>query len=214
MNNLQASSGKQLKEIADLKSQNTMLNSTVGTLNNKVDEQQNRILDLIKQNSDLSLQLGKAAENIYGNVTGGNSFCELIITPQTETTARMILLAHGEFPQYEINIRIVDLALFGKNNDYSEEGLKKSQVILNIGNMSPESSEMLNVLQGDFSSNKKAFNIFFSARNGFYVETLRLFKIDNLWKRSIKIHKQFNNELLYQQDDQGIPTEYLDESKH
>jgi hypothetical protein len=138
----------------------------------------------------------------------------LDITPKSDTKARMFLIAHGEFPQYEIGIRIVDLDLFGKNNDYSEEGINKSEAVLNIPNMSPKSAQQLGDLSADFSSNRKGFNIFFSARNGFYIEEIRLFKIDNVWKRSIKIHKEFNNELLYEKDDPGIPDEYLKESKH
>lgn len=200
---------QQLKEIINLKTQNALLQSTVDSLNIKSTNQQNTILDLGKQNSDLSLQLSQSTQTLYGNLTGGNSYCELIIKPVNTTTAELILISHGDFPLYELSLRVVDLDILEKTEIKSIEDIGKTQLILNVGNMQANSAQVLGQITADFSKDYKAFNIFYNARNGFFTQGTRMFKIDSSWRDATVITSLTSNKTLYEKNDPAIPKELL-----
>jgi len=202
-------SEKQLKEIINLKTQNSLLKSTVDSLNSKANEQQEKIIELSNKNSELSLQLARSTETLYGSLTGGSSFCELIIQPIGPNVAEMTLVSHGDFPLYELSLRIVDLDLFGQTKIKTFDDFAKTQVILNVGNMQPHSAKIIGQLTSDFSKEYKAFNVFFNARNGFFTQGTRLFKINNSWKGATEISGLNKNNLLYKKNDPAISKDLL-----
>ena len=202
-------SEEQLNEIIKLKTSNSLLQSTTDSLNIKSTEQQKTILDLSKQNSELSLQLSQSTQTLYGNLTGGDSYCELIIKPINSITAELTLVSHGEYPLYELSLRIVDLDVFNKTEIKSLDDIAKTQVILNVGNVPVKSAQFLGQIRADFSIDYKAFNIFYNARNGFFTQGTRMFKIENSWKGATSISSLTSNKLLYEKSDPSIPKELL-----
>ena len=67
---INSKSEKQLNEIANLQTLNRLLQSTVDTLNDKALPQSETILELSKQNSELSLQLAKSTETLHALLEG------------------------------------------------------------------------------------------------------------------------------------------------
>lgn len=195
-------SDQQLDEVKELK-------STIDNLNKKTSKQQETIVKLSEQNYDLSLQLSKSTETLYGNLTGGDSFCELKIKPLDNGRAQMILLNNGEFPIYEVSIRILDLDLFDASKIKTIKDFDKDQILLNIGNIPKQTGIPLENLTSDFSKDYKAFNIFFIARNGHFTQTTRLYKINGKWKESIKIFNNSKEKAIKTKTDPGIPKELL-----
>src|SRR6266508_1906576 len=80
-----------------------------------------------------------------------------------------------------------------------------TQNIVQVGNLAPHSAILIGTLTSDFYKNNKAFNIFFSARNGFYTPATRLFRINDMWKTAIKITNDGKGEKLYEKNDPEIP---------
>jgi len=209
---INSKSEQQLAEISTLKNQNTDLKLTIDSLNIKASEQQKTILDLSKQNSELSLQLAHSTQSLYGNLTGGDSFCELIIKPINATQADLTLVTHGNYPLYELSLRIVDLDLFSKVEIKTLDDMAKTQAILEIGNIQANSAKLLGQLNSDFSKDYASFNIFYNARNGFFTQGIRMFKIGNSWKGSTSITSSTLNKILFEKTDPTIPKNLLNKN--
>jgi hypothetical protein len=94
------------------------------------------------------------------------------------------------------------------------EMMQLAETSLNIGNMSPQQSQLLNRSM-TFPPNKESlkFNIFINARNGWFTELLRLHKVDGEWKTALKVTKDNYSDttpnatptLLLEQVDPGFP---------
>jgi hypothetical protein len=207
--NVEDKSTKQLNEIANLKAQNLILKSTIDSLNTKADNQENAIIEMAKQNTNLSLQLSKATQNLYGNLTGGDSYCEIAITPITPSSATGFVYTHGDFPVYEVQARIVDLDNEKlKKEIHTIDDAMAGDVLINVGELSTKTGKLLSPMNFDFTKDRKSFNIFYNARNGFFTQFTRMFKINNVWKTSVKIIDN-KGKLLYEKHDSDIPADFL-----
>jgi hypothetical protein len=211
MQSIQSTSEQQLQEIGKLQTQNNSLKTTVEDLNVKASEQQKTILDLTKQNTQLSLQLAQSTEKLYGNLTGGDAYLELIITPISTNQADLYLLSHGDFPLYDITLQITSVDMARNPKNISHDDWQKIRVSINAGNLHQRSAMPLGKFSSDFSKGKKDFTIQFSARNGHFSQKLLMFKLNDSWEKSVIITNMLNNKILYEMHDTGIPKELLSE---
>jgi hypothetical protein len=211
MQSIQSTSELQLQEIGKLQDQNNSLKTTVEDLNAKAGEQQKTILDLTKQNALLSLQLTQSTEKLYGNLTGGDAYLELIITPKSANQADLFLFSHGDYPLYDITLQITSVDMAKDPKNIANDEWQKIQVSLKAGNLHQRSAMPLGPISSDFSKDKKKFTIQFSARNGHFVQELLMFKLKDSWKKSVTITNMLNNEILYEKHDDDIPRELLSE---
>ncbi len=84
----------------------------------------------------------------------------------------------------------MELDAFEKNVEKSPnltfDGIEKSSIHLNVGNMSPGVS---NIMQGiSFSNhNKIGYNIFIFARNSSFTEELRMQNVKGVWRSAIRV---------------------------
>ncbi len=90
--------------------------------------------------------------------------------------------------------------------------MAKTQVILEIGNIQANSAKLLGQLTSDFSKNYKAFNVFYNARNGFFTQGIKMFKLDNSWKGSTSITNSTQNKTLFEKTDPAIPKKLLNKN--
>jgi len=104
-----------------------------------------------------------------------------------------------------VNARIVNLEEFAKikKDEFTLKKVQQAEIYLTIGNMikGTASSVLREVRLGH--GPKRDFNIFFNARNGLYVQLLRLRKVDSKWVSAIKVER--NNETVFEQVAEKFP---------
>jgi hypothetical protein len=121
----------------------------------------------------------------------------------------MLTLVHrGEYPLYDLTVRILDMATFdsiGRQNDsYSDK--VKAEVQSSVSNIAPNQTSMLKTVQ--LSTTPLSWNLFFNARNGFFTEFLRVRRVGNEWKTALKVIRSRSpskNEVLLEKIDSGYP---------
>jgi len=121
----------------------------------------------------------------------------------------MLTLVHqGEYPLYDLTVRILDMATFDnvvrQNNSYSDK--LREEVQLRLSNIAPNQSSMLKTVQ--LGTDPLKWNLFFNARNGFFTELLRVRRVGNEWKTALKVIRSrspSNVQVLLEKIDSGYP---------
>ena len=182
---------------------------TKDKLNNKADEQVKTIVELSKQNSELAKQLANSTKIIHDNITGGDSFCEIYISPNSGDSARIEAIHHGTATVYDLGIKLTDVEVFRKLKKNGKDGFKDAQLSMTLGNVSPRTVMSMGILTSDFSTSFKQFNIQFSSRNDSYFQVLKLFKKGDTWIRATRIKSLSSDKIIYEEIAQSFPIEHL-----
>lgn len=162
-----------------------------------------------KQLRQKSEEIAELNKRIAQSITGGDSFA--YITPTflmgSSKSALLTLVHQGEYPLYDLNIRIVDLDKFEKvKQRYSLQDMQKDEMHFSVSNLAPNEASFLSRVH--IQSNTMRWNIFFSARNGFFTELLRVCKVGSEWKVALKVMNTPTSgeaKTLIQQVDKGFP---------
>jgi hypothetical protein len=91
-----------------------------------------------------------------------------------------------------------------QNNAYSAK--LREEVQVSISNIAPNQARMLKTVQLD--NDPLRWNLFFSARNGFFTELLRVRRVGNEWKTALKVIRtpaSSHEQLLFEKIDSGYP---------
>jgi hypothetical protein len=154
-----------------------------------------KVQEELKAKSDEVAELNR---NIAASVTGGDSFCYFTFNFDSNG-GRPIVIQQGKYPLYEVNVRVVDLDKWDAVEEQSKKGggapsaletMKSSETLFDIGNMGPHEARVMNAFV-PFPPNKEKlrFNIFINARNGWFTELLRVYKVNGEWRPAIKVTK-------------------------
>ena len=140
-------------------------------LNTKLQEQ------LLESNTIIS---GLAKQNI-ATVTGGDSFAYAWIQDRFPYFG---VVAQGKYPLYDLRARVVDL----------DEAKKQSHAFLgttiSFGEIVPGMSKSQNIKFEFGNSESRSFNIFFTARNGSWIQLLRLRRLrDGRWVSATRVDR-------------------------
>jgi hypothetical protein len=156
---------------------------------------------------------GETAEinkQIASSMTGSASFAYIIPTffDPTHNSPMLTLVHQGEYPLYDLTVRILDMATFDslgrQNNSYSDK--LREEVQLRISNIAPNQANMLNTIQ--LGTDPLRWNLFFSARTGFFTQLLRVRRVGNEWKTALKVirtRSPSDNQVLLEKIDSGYP---------
>jgi hypothetical protein len=160
-----------------------------------------------------TLKSGETAEihkQIASSITGSASFAYIVPTffDPTHNSPMLTLVHRGAYPLYDLTVRILDMATFDnmvrQNNAYSAK--LREEVQVSISNIAPNQARMLKTVQ--LGSDPLRWNLFFSARNGFFTELLRVRRVGNEWKTALKVIRtpaSSNELLLFEKIDSGYP---------
>lgn len=145
-------------------------------------------------------------EHIASSITGGNSFAYIALPPVAPSTYGLTVIHQGKYPLYDLNVRIVDLAKWGKKQTRSLFDLQKDEQHLRIGNLAAGQASVLGPVQID--SDSTSWNLFFGARNGFWTELLRIRRVGTELKFAIKVKRNSQTgeaETVFEKVDPGYP---------
>ena len=155
-------------------------------------------------------ETAKIHKQIASSIAGGNSFAYIVpaFFNPTHNSPMLTLVHRGEYPLYDLTVRILDMATFDKmvrpNNSYSDK--LREEVQLSVSNIAPNQASMLKTVQ--LGSDPLRWNLFFSARNGFFTELLRVRRVGNEWKTALKVIRtpsSSNDQILLEKIDLGYP---------
>ena len=177
-----------------------------GIVQNKSDEEKskltNQIVDLTEKNANL------AQEN-YNISTGGDSYC-YITFQNLESNIKTLhgnINHKGNFPLYDVNLHIYDITKYeelasklNEKSSYYAGDMREITKDIEIGNINPDlnlpnlwHNKLANILLVNEHRDYK-LNIFFGARNGSWVQLVRLKKIKlggyDYWAQAIRVERQ------------------------
>lgn len=137
-----------------------------------------KILALSEENKIL------AKEGI-ASVTGGNGFAYVDILKGFFPNAfSPSVMSESEYPQYDLSIRFYD-------EHKNHEAQIAQPLVLNIATLPPGQSVINRIPAFDLEgkADYAKFNLFISARNGSFIEELRLRKVSGEWYSAFRVFK-------------------------
>jgi hypothetical protein len=164
---------------------------------NRVKKQQTveeGLSDIKKQVTTMLSELEDRTKDLVGFITGGESICYLSATTMPDGNLRFVAVVHqGKHPAYGVVARIVDLEVAERYGlPISGESFAASETELVIGDLIPGHAKMMGGAIAPASGDIRRFNIFFTARNGSFIQRLRFRRVDGIWRRAIKV-QSFNS---------------------
>lgn len=134
-------------------------------------------------------EIAELNKKIAQSITGGDSYCYVSFVLGLVDSPMMTLVHEGDFPSYDVSIRIWEPANYGNNPKASNiEDVMKKDININIGNMSPRMARLLG--RYDLRGRTEVeLAIQIGARNGFTNQTIVLRRIDGTWKGSNRVRR-------------------------
>jgi hypothetical protein len=160
---------------------------------------------------NLTKQIEQQTSSLLASISGGDSFCEFRLIPNTdESPSNSLIAIHvGENPLYNVNARVVDLddydlIIHPKNleeatsHDYNFE----------LGDMIAEHAQLAGDIKfWKIGATSRRLNIFWTARNGGFSQILRYEFREGKWFSATRIRKNngAKSEVIYEKIDAGYP---------
>lgn len=165
-------------------------------------QQQGEFERHLRVKSEEIAQLNREVVNL---VTGGKSFCYMAVSSiNPESNIGLLTFVHsGDHPMFNVAARIVDLEEFAKLKDnINIHNFQQADINIGIGDFAKSAA----LVRGPFplgEGDKRNFNIFFSARNGWFNQLLRFRKINGQWVQATRVER--DGEVLYERIDDNYP---------
>lgn len=157
--------------------------------------------DLVRKSEEI-VELNK---QITASVTGGDSFCYItVLSNSSRELLRLLILHEGKYPLYDVQARIADLDDEKFKHPMTFETVFADKLI-NIGNV-PPSMSLINpqwTVRNMSGSSLKRYNIFFTARNGYFTEQLRMAWKGDKWATAVRVRKA--DKTIFEEIDDDYP---------
>ena len=160
-------------------------------------------IDQNKYNSKLNEKNEEIAElsrSIVDSVTGGKTIC--YFTPLSNNPSDVAVSSKGGYPLYDLTARIVDLEEFDKKPNDKQN----YENVIDLKGLSPKAAMPLGSILKLYGETRR-WNIFFSARNGFFTQQLRMKKINGKWVKAIRVTRSAEKDVgvAYEKVDDQYP---------
>lgn len=142
--------------------------------------------------------------------TGGDSFCYAGLNGISEQGVGLVLVTQGKYPLYDVQVQVTDVKVLRVAKDIQ----KSTLLVKQIGNMGIKIARPLGDVPFSSAGDTQALNIFFSGRNGFWTQLMRLRKINGNWERATivsgSLDERFpNGAILEREISKGFPVREL-----
>jgi len=140
---------------------------------------------------DRSDEIAALNRQIAASVTGGDSFCYVQVSSPDDAgvnTATLMLLHQGEYPLYNVDVRIVNLQDFRQASNQERYMMQNLSETIRVGDLIPGSAVPIKYEQLS-TGDEQDFNVFINARNGFFTQLLRRRRVDGNWKVATRVMK-------------------------
>ena len=148
-------------------------------------------------------QLEVKSLQMINHVTGGDSFCFFMPFRSMANNAAWVALHAGEYPLYQVSVRIVDLEAMIKTPQYRPDDDAGYAQHIDIGDMPCDSRLMFE--GADLGKGcDRSFNIFINARNGRIYQEVRFKQVDGGMSVAYRVTR---NDILLKE---VVPPQLLD----
>ena len=140
------------------------------------------------------------------SVLGGDSFCHLTFLRPFQDYSYPVIVQHGDWPLYDLTARVVDIdAVEESEGRLSVDSLRRFETILDLGNRVSNQDGLIRERWSFEGARAKRYNIFFTARNGAWVENLRLLRDGDNWVQAIRVLR--NEDVIFVHADPAYPAD-------
>lgn len=166
---------------------------------------QNQLNERLDKKNEEIIKLNR---NLNNAVIGGDSFC--YVYPVESSNPYFVLVHSGDHPLYDISFNVRDLdALEKLKPPYRLRDVIGRQA--NPGNLGAGLTQILDQALLDLTGTSKRYTIQFSARNGSFVQELRMRKTDDgIWHSALRVKRLDagpNPPILFTKISDGYPKE-------
>jgi hypothetical protein len=123
--------------------------------------------------------LAKLNENLK-TATGGDSFCYAELIGISDVGGNLVIISHGKYPLYDVQVRVFDEKRARETKNFQGSDILSKP----IGNLGANVALPFGPLPFSSVGDRQELNFFFSGRNGFWTEVMRLRKVDGGWTRA------------------------------
>lgn len=192
------------QKVGELRMQNLELTKKADVLKEKAELQAQTIDKLREENTHLYMKLSDANKEIYGNLTGGDSYCKMSIgnINSENDLGTLIFYVEGKNPLNRIQARIVDMNEFNPDKVTIDDLTKN---VIEIGTLDPDKAFMTDLKYKMDKSKGVNLNVFFGANNGFTTQLIRMRFAYGKWVTSEKILRYKDGKELFVKIDPDYP---------
>ncbi|MBN8570668.1 MAG: hypothetical protein J0M18_13665 [Ignavibacteria bacterium] len=188
------------------------------TISKVLDKQKETIDNLRKENTELSIKLGKANENMYNTLTGGNSYCHVELELSEDIKGPFFyinLLNNGDYTVFDVYISIIDW----KNAQYLQSIKPKNEAFYESvkGAYTKEvgtfMSKRFSRIDHQFpfpAGNEGVYQIEIQQRNQTIFQIVRFQKINGKWTYATKATLRNESKVIWQYIDPSYPNKNID----
>lgn len=164
-------------------------------------EYYDRIEDLNKKLTDITLKLESHVNDLIGYSTGGTGYGYIDINriPLDTDQIDFCFITKEKYPLFNLKIdifKILPNRLSYFHNFYLQE-------------TTPKSAKSLDLLIDLHNVIEQKYHIKYSSRNGFFSQTLLLYKINDYWESITRVYDN-NEQIIFESKNDNIPLEKLD----
>lgn len=183
-----------------------------------------QIAEISQKNAELALNNSELSKKIANSITGGDSYCYVLVgNPSKTNLSDLMLITEGEYPLYDVEVRIHDLDQRVANfknriqKDISSNMstsdffnlINRSAKIIKIGNIGLNQGYPLGALSLPKDVDKARYEIEIMARNGRVLQLVQFRRMESKWIWAEKIY--FHDKVVKRYIDPDFPKD--DESK-
>lgn len=202
---------EQSKDLKAMRTENNILRTKINRVEDINIQQIDKIDTLKTENQQLSRELAQTAIELKNNITGGNSFCYLILTYDANDVNKILLFVmhQGEYTLKDVTMRIDDL---GKRTNIIDGDISnihklteiESTYSVDIGNLGKNSTFQFNRFRLGENQNEIRWAITFFADNGTFHQNIRHLDIRGTLQSATQVTDVKGN-LLYENVFPGFP---------
>ncbi len=179
----------------------------------------NARLEFEKDLREKNNEIANLNKQIAATVTGGDSYCHLMVTsPGLKSKVADLLLMHeGKYPVYDVSIKIDDVDYMmqllhaGQESgqipadsiSQSMRALSAASKIIQVGNVGVGQAIMPIASLDMPETDSKSYNVTINARNGSVFHVVRFRRVDGKWKMAIRVSN--NGKVIKESADPEFP---------
>lgn len=170
---------------------------------------EDNLVELQRGVKSLLNELETKTKDVIAQVTGGDSFCYLMLGSllADSDTGILVVIHQGRHPMFDVSARIVDVEASDRvsleKKGFTYETFRQTDIRKELGNMIPghciDLGEVWNLGK---NSETRRFNIFFTARSGSFTQLLRFKKVGRHWLHATKVERAGT---IYENIQPGFP---------
>jgi hypothetical protein len=157
----------------------------------KLRQERRQFASLLRQGQTVITQQQDLFSRTIGQMTGGDSFCYMWIVTLAGKRVPMFYEV-GNYGLYDVHARLVDAESIPRGGDATTilNTMISSEIAIGVGSLG--SSTVFTKMDQPLTLEEKDydFSVFFTARNGFWDEDLRLRRLKDHWAQAIRVHRE------------------------